>query len=587
MIQTDSALYRGDTQSDRFFGSITEDNIFCVMEAVGGYTEEEGHQAIALLKDLFHTHASGDPTIIDKELKNCIREGNLPVRVSIALGIVGKQTMYLKTLGTGQIWLRRGTEFTALIHGNHSATGPIQPSDTFMFTTDSFVKTLAAPAALSSFIDNPALPAGIEELTKFMRGKGQAQGMALFARLSENMHTAEPQIAVPVTPQTTTEPKKRLVLPHLPNIGHLLQTNKKKKLITLGLVLTIVAILIWSVGFGYKRRQTAQALEKINHTKEIVTQKLNQSDEVAFLNPQRSLVLINEAHTEVTSLKNEIGTKYQKEVGEIESMVKQREDQITHKENKSADEFFDLTIDTKDAVGARMVLDGDTLAILDTKNGLIYTLSIEKKSLDKIALSEVKSATLAVQYENASFFFVPNQGLYKVDDSGKAKKVIETDKELGTVADIQVYNGNLYFLTPAKSNIYKYTPTESGYSEKTPYIKSDTPVSLSSASSLAIDSSVYVATTDQITKLTAGVSDEFKTVFPEVGVSIYKVITNADLEKVYAWDKQNGAMYVLGKNGTYERQVKSSAFVKADDVAVLDDTAYTLEKEKIYKIRLQ
>lgn len=594
MIQTDSAIYRGDQKSNGFVGCIAEGNVFCIMEAVEGYTEEEGHQAIALLKDLFHTHAVGDPTVIDEELKNYIREGNLPVRVSIAFGILG-ETLHLKTLGNGQIWLRRGDEFAVLIKGNRSATGPVQPGDTFIFTTDSFVNTISSPVALSSFVDNPSLSAGIEELTIFMRNKGRTDGIALFTRLSTNGYKPEPHTSEPITSdietkpeiQTETPSKKRVVLPRIPNIGYIFQTTKKKKIITFVLVFIIMIILIWSVGFGYKRRQSAQALEKINHTKEIVVQKLNQSDEVAFLNPQRSLVLINEAHTEVTSLKTAVGAEYQKEVGEIESMVKQREDQITHKENKKADEFFDLTIDNKNAAGSRMVLDGDQLAILDSKNGLIYTLSIEKKSLDKYTVSEVKSANIAVEYEKNIFFFVPGQGLYKVDDSGKAKKIIDADKELGAVPDIQVYNGNLYFLAPEKNNIYKYVATENDFSEKTPYIKSGETTSVSDASSLAIDSSVYVAKGNQIIKFTAGVPDDFKTVFPEDGVTIHKVLTSKELEKVYAWDKSKGVMYILTKDGTYERQVKSGAFVKADDVTIHDNAAYTLEKEKIYKVSLQ
>lgn len=591
MIHADSAIYRGEEKLDGFVGSVVDGNIFCVMEAGDGYTKEEGYQAIGLLKDIFSKYAADDPADIDEQIKKLIREGNVPVRVSIALGVEKDGAIHLKTLGNGQIWLRRGAEFITLIKGNRSATGPVNPGDTFLFTTDSFIATFAAPSSLSSFLDNPSLSAGIEELNIFMKDQGRSEGIALFTRLSTVAH--QPSTAAPVMPETTTAAaaaipaKKGLKLPQMPDIRYLLQTNKKKKVITLGLVLIIIFILIWSVGFGYKRRQSAQAMEKINHTKEIVTQKLNQSDEVAFLNPQRSLALINEANSEVASLRKEIGAEYQKEVDELDSMVKQREDQITHKENKSADEVFDLTIDNKNAVGNSMSLDGDQLAILDTKNGLIYTLSVEKKSLDTYSVSEVKSSNLTVQYENTIFFQVPGQGLYKVNDAGKAAKVIDADKNLGTIADIQVYNGNLYFLAPSQNDIYKYVPTEGGYSEKSSYIKSEQNISLSQAASIAIDSSIYVANDDHILKFTAGVADEFKTVFPEEGVHIDTVITNADLEKVYAWDKGEGVMYILGKNGTYERQVKSSAFAKADDVAVFATAAYTLEKEKIYKIGLE
>lgn len=594
MTVTESAIYKGDDKPNGFLGSIADGNIFCILEAGDGYTKEEGHQALRLLKDIFIKYAD-NPTVVDQHIKELIREGNLPVRVSLALGIIGEGEIHLKTLGKGQIWLRRGTDFVSLINGNRSATGPSKAEDTFVFTTDSFINTLAAPAALTSFIENPSLLVGIEELTQFMKEKGRAEGIALFIRITNAKHESEPLTAVPAVAEhvetihtdiAEKSTKKLINLPKMPDMQTLLQTNKKKKIITFGFVLIIICILIWSVGFGYKRRQTAQALEKIKNSKEVITQKLNQSDEVAFLNPQRSLVLINEANSEVALLRKEVGTEYQKEVDELASMVKEREDQITHKENKKADEFFDLALDNKNASGSRMYLEGDQLAILDSKNGYIYTLSIEKKSIDKYSVSEAKSANLLLQYEETVFFYVQGKGLYKIENSGKAKNVIAADKEIGTVADIQVYNGNLYFLSPSHDNIYKYVPTENGYSEKSVYIKSEQ-AGIKLASSLAIDSSVYVANNDQILKFTAGVADEFKTVFPEEGARIDKVITNADLEKVYAWDKEGGVLYILGKNGTYERQVKSSSFATADDVVVFESTAYTLQKEKIYKISVE
>lgn len=593
MIHAEKALYYGEETPDVFKGSFAEQSIFCVMEAGDGYTSEEGHQALALIKDILHEHAGNNLTDVDNKIKQLIREGNLPSRVSVALGILKHDAAYLKTLGNGQIWLKRGSDFAVLIKGNQSATGQLNSEDLLLFTTDTFISTLAAPSSLSSFVENASLSAGVEELSTFMKNKGRSEGIALFTKISKPVHAHETQTAIQTAPvdqnNTTVAPptKKKLTLPKLPDFSALLQTNKKKKMITLGLVLIIVLILIWSVGFGYKRRMSAQALDKINHTKEIVTQKLDQSDEVAFLNPQRSMVLINEANNEVSLLRKEVGDEYQKEVDTIASLVKEREDQITHKENKKADEFFDLTVDTKNAEGTKMALGKDQLAILDTKNGNIYSLSIEKKSLDKFSVSEAKSAGIPVLDEDSILFFAQGKGLFKINDSGKAVKVMDADKDLGSVTDIKTFNGNLYFLASSQNDIFKYIPTENGYSEKSSYIKSGQGISFKDASSLAIDSSIYIANGDSIMKFTTGNSDEFKTVFPDDGVQINKVITNADIEKVYAWDKAAGVIYILGKNGTYERQVKSSAFAKADDVVVFGTSAYTLEKAKIYKVGLE
>ncbi len=593
-MHAETAIFRGAEKPGGFLGHIEDGNVICVIEAGEGYTKEEGYQAIRLLQDIFSRFAAENPAQVDSQIKELIREGNLPVRVSLAYGILGSGTIHLKTFGNGQIWLKRESDFVTLIKDNHGAAGPVYGNDIFMFTTGTFISTLASTASLSSFVMNSSLSAGIEELNVFINDQKKAEGIALFTKLSKSTHQkAAPEAAIPLVqnevqqdPAPAIQLKKRFAFPTFPDIGYLLQTNKKKKLITLGFVFVIILILIWSVGFGYQRRQTALALEKINNTKEMVTQKLNQSDEVAFLNPQRSMVLISEANNEVSLLRKEVGEAYQKEVDEIAAMVKQREDQITHKENKTAEEFFDLTIDNENAEGNQITLSGYLLAVSDIKNGLIYTISIEKKSLDTYKVPEVKSSNHIVNYESLFFFYSPGKGLYKVDDAGKSGLAIETDKEMGSVADIAVYNGNLYFLSPSQNNIYKYVPVENGYSEKTSYIKSGLSGAISQNATLAIDSSVYVATDDQILKFTAGAADEFKTVFPDGNVQIDKIITNADLEKVYGWDKNAGVMYILGKNGTYERQVRSGAFAKASDVVVYNSAAYTLENKKIFKINL-
>jgi hypothetical protein len=64
------------------------------------------------------------------------------------------------------------------------------------------------------------------------------------------------------------------------------------------------------------------------------------------------------------------------------------------------------------------------------------------------------------------------------------------------------------------------------------------------------------------------------------------VITSKDLNKVYNWDKKNAAIYILGKNGTYEREVRSVIFARGSDVVVYDKAAYILMKEKIYEVNL-
>jgi hypothetical protein len=92
---------------------------------------------------------------------------------------------------------------------------------------------------------------------------------------------------------------------------------------------------------------------------------------------------------------------------------------------------------------------------------------------------------------------------------------------------------------------------------------------------------------DSLDKFTAGAKDEFETKFPNQNINISKIITDKDIEKVYAWDKNGGTLYVLGKNGSYERQIISSVLKTSTDVTVFGNKSYAVSGSKIYEIPIE
>jgi hypothetical protein len=243
-------------------------------------------------------------------------------------------------------------------------------------------------------------------------------------------------------------------------------------------------------------------------------------------------------------------------------------------------------VESKDVNGSILSLDKDNIAVLDSKNGYIYTLSISKKSLEKTTAAEIKSASLLGIFKDVVVFINPSQGIFQAK-AGKVKKVADKDSDWGDLADLKLYNGNIYALDRGKDEIYRYTMIEAGYSNKSSYFKSGQAMSLKNATSLAIDSSLYISLKSEIVKFTAGVKDDFATSFPDPTINIAKVYTNKDIEKVYALDKTKGSLYVLGKNGTYEREIKSSILVKATDFVIFENVAYVLADQKIYKVGVE
>ena len=485
----------------------------------------------------------------------------------------------------GTVYLRRKNQFARIIGGEKTASGYIEENDLFLFTSSRFTDTFGGEKELVKIFNHKTPHQILDEITPRLKGNNDEGLIALFAQFHKERSVEElsSEEALFISKEKPWEKILNGVQTLYKKTQDSVNQQGKKRTLTFIMVVIVSLILIWSVGFGYKRRTEAGIQKKINSSREIIIKKLDQADEASFLNLSQSLDLISEAKGEVDKLKKEVGEK-RKEIGELNKLITERENKITKKEEKNYEEFYDLTIDNKNAQGNKAYLESDQLVIVDNNQGNIYNLSLTKKSLDKKSFKEIKNAQLLASYNNEFIFYTTN-GLYKIDSQGNIKKIIDKDNDWGNIVGLWIYNGNLYLLDSRKSEIYKYLVAENGYSAKTSYFKGGES-GLKNSNSLAIDSSVYVGFTDHIFKFTAGVQEDFKTSFPETNIAINKIFTNKEVEKVYAWDKTKGSIYVLGKNGTYEREINSSILKQTNDFVVYNNAAYILAGAKILKIGL-
>ncbi len=594
MLQPNFAVYLGKEKEKGFSGSITEQNLFIVIEIEEGINAEQGRETVQKIKDELTTLTINNLASFDQFVSQIITKHNFPTSFSLAAGYYNGKILYLKTAGQGVIYLRRGKDFAQIIEKDNSASGYVEVDDFFILTTKGFIDLLGSDIEIKTIFDNKNPHEIVEDLIPQLKEKDDEGAVALFIKFMSDQ-TDQVEI-VNIEGQKKFSPfdqVKSKSITFLEKFQSLSQKSGKRKTLTFVAVVIILIILIWSVVLGYHRRNQAELNKKVNSTKDLVNFKLNQAEEVAFLNLPRSLALISEAKEEVKKLKKQLGKQKEKEVKELEQMIKEKEGKIVKKEEKNYEEFFDLTIDNKSAKGDKLYLEKDNLSILDKKRGSIFSLSLSKKSLDKKNAPEAKKAQLVSAFQADTLFYVDGEGVYKISADGKdlpagrqAIKAIEKDNDWGKISDMWIYNGNVYLLDSGKGDIYKYIVAENGYSDKSSYLKAEAGLA-KEANSLAIDGSIYIGFEESILKYTAGVKDEFSNSWPEKNVRLTKIFTSADVEKVYGWDKDKGTIYILGKNGTYERQINSSILSKASDFVVFNNAAYILVAEKIYKIEIE
>jgi len=594
MWQSQYAVYLGRETETGFSGFISVaaesengNSVFLTLEATQGLDKETGRKVITEIKQSLSVQKISNLADLDSFVGDQIKKHNLPANICLSIGVTEGNVIYLKTIGEGLVFIKRNNNFEKIIDNNQTASGYLEKNDYFIFTTNRFIQLFSHESIIKTIFDHKSPHQIVEDLVPSIKDGNDQGAIALFVQFNQLTQTIpeEKNEEIIVSEPLIVDKSKNLINNYYQKFIQFKEQGGKKRILTFIVIIALILILFWSVGLGVTRRNESLITGKINRSRELITQKLDQADEIAFLNLAKSQSLISEAKKELATLKKDVGDN-RKELAEIDSLIKEKENKILNKEEKKAEEVYDLTVDNKAAQGTRISLDGDNLIILDNKQGIIYQLSLSKKSLDNIADSQIKSASLIANYQTDIFFFIDGKGVYKANKESKPKLVIEADSEWGKISGMTIYNGNIYLLDTKKNEIYKYLAAEDKYGSKSPYFKSGEGVELSDATSMAIDSALYIGFKNSAVKYTAGVKDIFNTTFPEENITLTKIITNKDLEKVYGWDKDNGAIYILGKNGTYERQIKSSALAGGSDVVVFDNSAYVLNKEKIYRVSL-
>jgi hypothetical protein len=571
-------FYLGKENATGFTGYLTENNFFLIIEIDQDYEKEKGNNLIFDIKQKLNSQTLINLQQFEDFIQKIIIDNNLPTHFSLAAVFFKDNIIYLKTINEGKIFCKRNQRVAEIISGNQSASGYVKFNDVFVLTTKKFIDKLEEAKEINRFLSYKTPPEIIEAITPILKNNDDRGLISLFI-----------QIRKEETEETDSYYPRKSFLSQLSQLKRVFDMNfintnlNSKKAITYFVLVIIFLIFIWSVVLGYQRRREKEVNTKIEKTEKEILNKLSQAEEISFLNLNQAKNLIEEANVQLNNLKKEIKKKNTK-IDQIEKIIVEKENQIIKKETKNYQEFYDLSLDRKEASGDKFFLENDFLFILDKKGGVIFKLSLEKKSLDKFTNEKIKKAAMISSYGGKIYFFVGNDGIYQVDESGKIKKIIDNDKDWGEINDMSTYNGNIYLLDIKKDEVYKYLPTDNGFSEKNSYFKKGEAIDLIDAHSLTIDGSLYISFSKSIQKFTSGIKESFKNNFPNDNLQIEKAYTNKEISKIYAWDKKNGLIYVLTKDGEYQEQISSNIAQLADDFVVYNDKLFFLNKNKIYFI---
>lgn len=496
---------------------------------------------------------------------------------AFSAGIIHDQGVYLITRGLGGVFLIRDNEATRIIMDNQNASGQLSVGEMLLFGHYDLKIDQGVVSKLANSWD---------DLTSELSEEYKSDDMGGFIVVSR---VPDDAVVVPETSIGSNEETSSQGDAVGDKLGRFSKISLKRDKLMIFLSITIVVILLWSVVFGYKRRMENQINDSAREIASQIDAKLIDAEESALFDVSQAKSLVRDAKVLFTPIKERAEKNNLENNGEIKKIadkIDAVEKKIDEIENKKPEEFYDTALLGKNVqIDQFTQTDGESIGLLDTKHGKVYNVAIEKKQVDTFVSSKIKSATRVVIDKNNAYILTP-QGVYVKKDNGQEKRVVE-NKEWGKIADMAMYNGNIYLLDSQKDEVYKYlVASEDVFSAKTSYFKEGQSVDLKNSVGFAVDGSFFIAFSDkQVLKYTSGINQSL-TLKTEKEFIPTKILTNITSDKIFIFDKQNGKVLIFNKEGDFKREITSRYLEKAKDIVLIKNDRLVFQlKSKLYLLK--
>ncbi len=537
------------------------------------YKEGEEVADLAFLgsigKDILQNLEAEYFTIETKNL-DAIKQAVTTVAHTIPPSVVGslvvcaivQNILYVCFYGNGQVLLKRGEKLGTIIRSEEikeesgvndheviSLSGYLSDKDIVILETASFAK-LIDTKTLDSFLQLEDPQDIAESLTPKLLATESKGASALILLYTES--PKEPSEEKQEEEQQEVLPKKKRFSFSFPSfkLPEKLSALPRQKRMLLALAILLIVIFGISL-FFFLNKKTAKNTS-IQPILIQAQQKYNEAQGLSTLNKKLAISDLQSAETILTTIPSQ-ATSQQENDQKEQLLVKIRQLQK------------DLSGETETAV---------------------KEVSSDKSPMLKALLTAKTTYGAA---DNTNVYIAENAGISRIDkNTGTKKQIIPNDSIWKSINGFAVYNDSLYLLDKSQNQIIKFVPAEAGFG-KANYFP-DTHPNLISATSLAIDGSVYILFSDgNSQKFTKAKQDAFSlTGLDKPLQNPTQLFTNVDSQNIYVLDNGNSRIVVTAKNGSYQKAYVAKELKNATalDVSEKDKALYFLSQGKIYQISL-
>jgi len=555
------------------------------------YLNVLGKEILDTLEQEFFTLETKDLESIKQAVTTTSEKIPQEINCSFVIGSIVGNVLYTYVLGNGRISLKRETKLGNLLEVRDQkpdalkvASGFLQDNDTVILQTKQFSDIISI-ATLTELMDGLPPTEVAENIAPLIHEKEEAGAAAIIISYknaaSESssepvmtetvMEVAEEEIAVEAEIQdqpfyTPSVDRNRGFLDKFkqnfsPLISKLKSPGKVNTNLThprkviLTIIVIILVVLVGSIVFAMNKQQSEKTQSAFQSIYPQAQKKFTDGQSLVSLNQNLARDSFAQAKTILEDGKDKLPK--------------------TSKEEK---QVLDLLAQVDNALSQTSGVTASDAKLVDI-------------STSPLLLAETKTDGLYFTEDTSHLYGITKDQVFSLNSDGSSQKtLIKNDSDWQQVGGISTYNGNIYVLDKKQNQIIKFVQTDSGFSSGANYFASTQP-DLSKSISMAIDSDVYILSTDgMVTKYTKGVAENFSlSGFDKPLASPTSIITNATDDNIYILDNGNSRVVVLDKSGNYKAQYQASVIKTAKDFEVLekDKKIYILSGGKTYEIDLK
>lgn len=235
-----------------------------------------------------------------------------------------------------------------------------------------------------------------------------------------------------------------------------------------------------------------------------------------------------------------------------------------------------------------LVVQGGKAYTIDRASNRIFVVTIGDSSIKTIAGPDETTLETLGNGRTAPILRGANGGFYTIQNDKLTALASTVSKTSSTVA-LTTYGQRVYTVDPNQGTIWRWNASASALNGESSYVKTANP-DLLQATSIAIDSSIYVGTSNgKVIKLLSGQTENWSLAAIDPSLrSVQSIWTDADTPVLVIADATDRRLLIFKKDGKLLQQITSPSFQGPTSAWVdpASDTVFALDGGRILKFTL-